>query len=117
MPSVHEKASATSGTVLERRPPKMNALMGTPSGFSHSASMDGHCDAGTVNRELGWAALRPDCGVHGCPCQSSRCGGGASVMPSHHTSPSGVSATLVNIALPLTEAMQFGLVFTEVPGA
>src|SRR6185369_3710329 len=116
-PSVQENASVTSGTVLERRPPKMKALMGTPAGSSHCGSMDGHCDAGTVKRELGCAALRPQSGVQGWPCQSVSCAGGVSVMPSHHTSPSGVSATLVKMALACSVAMQLGLVLAEVPGA
>ena len=38
-------------------------------------------------------------------------------MPSHHTPPSGVSATLVKIVLRASVAIAFGLVFAEVPGA
>ena len=38
-------------------------------------------------------------------------------MPSHHTPPSGVSATLVKIEFVASVAMAFGLVFSEVPGA
>ena len=34
----------------------MMAEMGTPSGFSQSGSMVGHCEAGAVKRPLGWAA-------------------------------------------------------------
>src|SRR3989442_3144701 len=38
-------------------------------------------------------------------------------MPSHHTPPSGVRATLVKMVLRASVAIAFGLVFTEVPGA
>jgi hypothetical protein len=38
-------------------------------------------------------------------------------MPSHQTSPSSVSATLVKITSRSSEAMQFGLVCVLVPGA
>src|ERR1035438_5445210 len=95
--------------------------MGTPSGASHMGSMVGHCEAGEVNRELGWAALAPVSwailGVQQLPCQSRQDGGGESVMPSHHTPPSGVKATFVKIVLLESVAMAVGLVFTEVPGA
>ncbi len=33
----------TSGMVAARRPPNRKAAMGTPSGFSQSGSIDGHC--------------------------------------------------------------------------
>jgi hypothetical protein len=39
-----------SGMVVARRPPKTIALMGTPSGFSQSESIVGHCAAGAVKR-------------------------------------------------------------------
>ena len=38
-------------------------------------------------------------------------------MPSHHTSPSGVSATLVKIVLRAQAAIALGLVSYDVPGA
>ena len=38
-------------------------------------------------------------------------------MPSHHTPPSGVSATLVKIVLRERVAIALGLVFSDVPGA
>src|SRR6516162_931278 len=107
--------------VAARRPPKMNALMGTPSGFSQAGSIVGHCAAGAVNREFGCAAFAPVslaiCGVQRFPCQSRHSAGGSSVMPSHHTPPSGVSATFVKIVLLRSVAMAFGLVFIDVPGA
>src|SRR5579864_6662435 len=95
--------------------------MGTPSGSSHAASMVGHCDAGAVKREFGCAALAPVsfaiCGVHLLPFQSRHSAGGSSVMPSHQTPPSGVSATLVNMLFFARVVMALGLVLTEVPGA
>src|SRR5260370_15460667 len=53
------KDSFTSGIVLGRRPPKMIADKGTPSGFCQSGSITGHCDAGAVKREFGCAPFRP----------------------------------------------------------
>ena len=44
-------------------------------------------------------------------------GGGSSVMPSHHTPPSGVSATFVKIVFFASVAIAFGFVFADVPGA
>src|SRR6516165_4101444 len=76
---------------------------------------------GTVKRELGWAALAPVslaiCGVQRFPCQSRHSAGGSSVIPSHHTPPSGVRATLVKMVFLLSVPMALGLVFIEVPGA
>src|SRR5271168_2965183 len=107
--------------VVARRPPNTIALMGTPFGSSHAGSIVGHCDAGAVKRALGCAALAPVplaiCGVHFLPCQSRHSAGGVSVMPSHQTSPSGVSATLVKIVFFASVAMALGLVFLLVPGA
>src|SRR5215471_16953373 len=107
--------------VVARRPPKMNAWMGTPLGSSQAGSIVGHCDAGAVKRALGCAALAPVClaisGVQRLPCQSVHSAGGVSVIPSHQTPPSGVSATLVKIALRESVAIALGLVFFEVPGA
>src|SRR5678815_178448 len=95
----------------------MMALSGTPSGSSHAGSIVGHCDAGAVKRALGCAAFVFDAGVQGLACQSRHSAGGSSVMPSHHTPPSGVSATLVKIVLRDSAAIAFGLVDTDVPGA
>src|SRR5271156_6243649 len=107
--------------VEERRPPKINALIGTPSGASQLASMQGHCEAGAVKRPLGCAALAPVAlamaGVQRFPCQSRHSAGGSSVMPSHQTPPSGVRAVLVKIVLRLKVAIAFGFVLTDVPGA
>src|ERR1019366_9666207 len=110
-----------SGIVDARRPPKMMALSGTPSGFCQSGSIDGHCAAGAVKREFGCAAVvpsaRPLAGVQALPCQSVHSVGGWSVMPSHQTPPSGVRATLVKIVFLASVAIAFGFVFTDVPGA
>src|SRR5581483_4256234 len=107
--------------VWARRPPKIIALMGTPVGFSQSESIVGHCRAGAVKRAFGWAALAPVffaiSGVHRLPCQSSHSAGGSSVIPSHHTPPSGVSAALVKIEFLESAAIAFGFVFFDVPGA
>src|SRR5690348_3885223 len=107
--------------VVARRPPKMKALMGTPFGFSQSGSMVGHCLAGAVKRALGCAALAPVflaiSGVHLLPCQSMHSAGGSSVMPSHHTPPSGVSATLVKMEFFARVAIALGFVLFDVPGA
>src|SRR6202140_4717015 len=107
--------------VVARRPPKTIALIGTPAGSSQAGSMVGHCDAGAVKRAFGCAAFAPVflaiSGVHFLPCQSRHSAGGSSVMPSHQTPPSGVSATLVKIEFRASVAMAFGLVFFEVPGA
>src|SRR5665213_367277 len=95
--------------------------MGTPSGDSHAGSIVGHCEAGAVNLPLGCAAGRPVAlpisGVQRSPRQSSHSAGGSSVMPSHHTPPSGVSATLVKIELRASVAIAIGLVLLLVPGA
>src|SRR5579862_10023893 len=99
----------------------MNAPMGTPLGSSQAGSIVGHCDAGAVKRELGCAAFAPVsfaiCGVHTLPRQSWHSAGGSSVMPSHHTPPSGVSAVLVKIVLRRSVAIAFGFVLSDVPGA
>src|SRR5579859_2938861 len=107
----------TSGTVRARRPPNRMALSGTPCGSSQCADSAGFWVAGVVKRELGWAAFVPDDGVHGWPCQSVRCCGTGPSMPSHHTPPSSVMATLVRIEFRDTASMALGLVLRLVPGA
>src|SRR5690349_5524389 len=79
--------------------------------------MTGHCAAGVVNREFGCAAGSAEPGVQSRPFQSVRCAGGSEVRPSHHTSPSSVSATLVKIELPHMAATALAFVFIPVPGA
>src|SRR3954465_7184551 len=98
----------------------MIALMGTPFGSSHAGSIVGHCEAGAVKRALGCAAFAPVSraisGVQRLPCQSRHSAGGSSVMPSHQTPPSGVSATFVKIEFRERVAIALGLVSQEVPG-
>src|SRR2546423_10759479 len=107
----------TSGIVRARRPPNRMALIGTPCGSSQCGEMAGLLVAGVVKRELGWAALVPDAGVHGFPCQSVRRWGTGPSMPSHQTPPSSVSATLVKIELRPIASMALGFVLRLVPGA
>src|SRR5579863_10745872 len=95
--------------------------MGTPLGSSQAGSIVGHCEAGAVNRALGCDAFAPVSfaisGVHFCPFQSRHSEGGASVMPSHQTPPSGVRATFVKIEFFASVAIALRFVFTDVPGA
>src|SRR6185312_6187449 len=100
-----------------RRPPKMNAQIGTPFGFSHSGSITGHWLAGVVYRAFGCAALRPQSGVQCCPVQSISSAGAFFVIPSHHTSPSGVKPTLVKIVFFSIATMADRFDRSEVPGA
>src|SRR3954449_12554509 len=116
-PCCQSKASVTSGTLVARRPPKRIAEIGTPFGSSHSGAIDGHCDAGAVNRAFGWAAGVSDFGVQSLPFQSVRCDGHSSVSPSHQMSSSSVFATLVKMQLPHSVLSALGFVFSPVPGA
>src|SRR5580700_865057 len=116
-PCSQSKDSITSGTVLARLPPNKIAEIGTPAGSSHSGAMMGHWSAGVVNRALGCAAGSGEPGVQSRPFQSIRCAGGSSVSPSHHTSPSSVSATLVKMLLPHMASTALALVLMPVPGA
>src|SRR5664280_927619 len=116
-PCSQSNASLTSGIVPGRRPPKRIAESGTPSGFCQSGSITGHCDAGVVKREFGCAALRPDAGVHSRPSQSIAFAGAGTPMPSHQTSPSGVSATLVKMVFLAAAIIALGFDFIEVLGA
>src|SRR5436305_11839688 len=81
------RASCTSGTTVDRRPPKRMAEMGTPLGSSHSGAIDGDWAAAAVKRAFGWAAGVPLSGVQDWRFQSVRWAGGASVMRSHQMSP------------------------------
>src|SRR5438270_525931 len=101
-PCSQSKDLYTRGTVRARRPPNRIALRGTPCGSSQCDDRAGFRWAGVVKRELGWAALVPDAGVHGLPCQSSSFGGTGPSMPSHHTPPSSLMATFVKIEFWLT---------------
>ncbi len=100
----------------------MNASMATPAGLSQCSSIDGLLRGRrTVKRAFGWAALAPvslaicrrpvlalpvDQVRRGLPC----------VMPSHQTSPSSVSATLVKITFSL-EAWPWQFVVGLLAGA
>ena len=70
-----------------------------------------------MKRLFGWAAGVSDAGVQSLPRQSVQCSGGSSVRPSHHTSPSSVSAMLVNTVLRVSAVTAFGFVSWPVPGA
>src|SRR3954463_9650937 len=109
-PCSQSNAWVTSGTVVRRRPPNRIALIGTPAGSSHSGAMHGHCDAGAVNRALGCAAGVSVSGVQVLPFQSVARAGFSSLIPSHHTSPSLVSAVFVKIELPHRASIAFALV-------
>src|SRR6266508_5568403 len=101
-PCAQSRDSVTSGTVVARRPPKMIAEIGTPFGSSYSSAMIGHCLIGVQNRLFGWLESSPESGVHSRPFQSVRWFGGVGEYPSHQTSPSSVSATLVKSELPFS---------------
>src|SRR5581483_3764797 len=116
-PCSQSRASNTSGTTVERRPPNSMASIGTPAGSSHSGAVDGHWAIGTVKRAFGWAAGVSDSGVHSAPRQSIACAGGSPVMPSHQMSPSSVLAQLVKTAFRETISIALGFVRAPVPGA
>src|SRR6185369_12979293 len=116
-PCCQSNASVTSGTADARRPPNRMASIGTPFGSSHSGAMTGHWPAGTAKREFGCAAGNFESGSQGLPCQSVSPGGGVSLKPSHHTSPSSVSATLVKTVLECSVSTALLLVLWPVPGA
>src|SRR5215208_6247833 len=95
-PCVQLKAWITSGIVLARRPPKMIALIGTPSGSSANFDSAGLLLIGAVKREFGCAAFSTEpFRVQGLPCQSVSSSGMSPSLPSHQTSPSLVMATFV----------------------
>src|SRR5689334_18824187 len=99
VPCTQSRASVTSGIVVLRRPPKKMAEIGTPLGSSYSGARIGHWLIGVQYRLFGWLESSSDSGVQSWPFQDVACAGGFS-MPSHHTSPSSVSATLVKMELP-----------------
>src|SRR6201999_2055344 len=116
-PCCQSRACVISGTVVLRRPPNRIAEIGTPCGASHSGALVGHCDIGVQYREFGWAAFASESGVQSRPFQSIRCCGSPS-RPSHHTTLSSVSATLVKTVLPASIVfIAFGFDDQLVPGA
>src|ERR1700680_628002 len=108
--------SYTSGATRARRPPKINAEIGTPSGSSQRGEIDGAWWAGTVYREL--ACAGGSCSSAPVqPCQSTRPAGAASSRPCHHGSRDAVIAVLVKIELLRIASITFPFVFRLVPGA
>src|SRR5450432_2695616 len=83
--------------VSARRPPKMIALIGTPFGSLASGSSEGLLIMGAAKRELGCAAFSFESGVHLLPRQSRHSFGTGPSLPSHQTSPSGMSPTFVKM--------------------
>src|SRR5664279_3143532 len=94
----------------------MIALMGTPCGSLASGAKTGLLVIGVVNRLLGWAAFSLESGVHLFPFQSRHSLGGGPSLPSHQTSRSGVSATLVKIVSREIIFTAAGFDFELVPG-
>src|SRR6266404_4964609 len=94
-PCCQSKASYTRGATRARRPPKINAEIGTPSGASHFGEILGDWFAGTVYRAFGCAAAPLD-GSHASPFQLISPAGASLPIPSHHGSRSEVIATFVN---------------------
>src|SRR5215472_13145699 len=95
----------------------MIALIGTPSGSFTCLESTGLLVAGEVKRELGWAAFSVEPFFHGRPCQSVSSSGTSPPIPSHHTSPSLVIATLVKMVSFEMVRIAFGLDAKLVPGA
>src|SRR5664279_4868893 len=117
-PCAQSRASVTSGTTALRRPPNRIASIGTPFGSKYSLASRSQFSIGVQNRLFGCELTTPDSGVQSLPFQSVRCAGACLVMPSHQTSPSSVSATLVKMLPPFSTArIAAGLVEAPVPGA
>src|SRR5262249_3956146 len=116
-PCVQLKDCTTSGTVVLRRPPKTMAEIGTPSGSLTCLESTGLFAIGPGKRELGWAAFPCEPRFHGRPCQSVASSGASPSIPSHHTPPSLVTATLVNSVSRAMVFIALGLEEKLVPGA
>src|SRR5215470_5975998 len=96
-PCCQSNDSYTSGATRARRPPKISADIGTPSGSSQCAEIEGDWFAATVYREFGCAAA-PLLGVHFSPFQVIKSSAGCPSIPSHHGSCDfAVIATFVKI--------------------
>src|SRR5579885_3316069 len=115
-PCCQSNDSYTSGEIRARRPPKMKAEMGTPSGACHFGEILGDCCAGTVYRALGCAA-GPFELSHFSAFQLTNPAGGGVPIPSHHGSPSGVTAVFVKSAFLCSAPITLGFVVIPVPGA
>jgi len=116
-PWLQLNASRTSGTVVERRPPKRMAEIGTPLGSSTEAERAGLLRAGAVKRLLGWAIFSEEPFFQGWPFQSVHSAGASLSIPSHQMSPAWVRPTLVKKESFFTVSMALGLVLRFVPGA
>ena len=92
-----------------------HAVGGFPVGIDGGALRGGRGEAGVGMRGVG-AGLLPISGVQCSPRQSRHSAGGSSVMPSHQTPPSGVSATLVKMVFCASVAMALGLVLARGAG-
>src|SRR5512142_2466423 len=92
VPCSQLKDWSTSGIVVDRRPPKMSAEIGTPLGSWAKRDSAGLLAIGAVKRLFGWADFSLEPFFHGWPFQSIRSSGGSLSLPSHQTSPSGVRA-------------------------
>src|SRR5262249_10464179 len=108
--------SYTSGATRARRPPKINAEMGTPSGASHFGEILRDWCAGTVYRAFGCAA-GPFELSHTSFFQLISPAGGTPLIPSHHGSRSAVIATFVKIVFDRNAPITLRFVFIPVPGA
>src|SRR6201982_1016187 len=95
----------------------MIAEIGTPFGSSQYFESAGLLVAGAVKRELGWAAFSVEPFFQGRPCQSVSSSGISPSIPSHHTSPSLVMATLVKMVSLAMVRIAWGLDAKFVPGA
>src|SRR3954470_5802816 len=102
--------------VSARRPPKIIALMGTPSGLLTSGASIGLLIMGAAKRLFGCATLSFESGVQRFPRQSRQSAGGGPSLPSHQTSLSGVRPTFVKMVSRAMEAIAFGLDLEFVPG-
>src|SRR5882672_1025319 len=102
--------------VSARRPPKMIALIGTPCGSLAIGSSEGLLIIGAAKRLLACAAFSFESGVHLLPRQSRHSFGTSPSLPSHQTSPSGVSATFVKIVSRAMVCTAVGLDLEFVPG-
>src|ERR1039458_3269980 len=94
----------------------MMARMGTPVGSLASGASSGLLAMGAVKRLLGCAAFSFESGVHLLPFQSRHSFGGGPSLPSHQTSRSGVSATLVKMVSREIISTAAGFDFELVPG-
>src|SRR5260370_39338621 len=97
-PCCQSNDSYTRGATRARRPPKINAEIGTPSGASQFGEMLGDCCAGTVYRAFGCAAAPLDAS-HFSPFQLIVPSGGSPPIPSHHGSRSAVIAPFLDSAI------------------